>query len=118
MHKCELSCTDPRIAVHYDGMMINWHETGRRKLDANEIGLYRGNFARGNFAVVLSLVFSLTVIAIISRSYVLNSPWIVGAFAAPIPIFIYFENRIIRFGVFTSVAAIILPLGAAVLFGL
>jgi hypothetical protein len=94
-------------------MMINWHETGRRKLDPNEIGLYRGYFA-----VVLSLVFSLTVIAIISRNYVLNSPWIVGAFAAPIPIFIYFENRIIRFGVFTSVAAIILTLGAAVLFGL
>jgi hypothetical protein len=93
--------------------MINWHEVGRRKLDPTEIGLYSGNFP-----VVLSLVFSLTVIAIISRNYVLNSPWIVAAFAAPIPIFIYFENRIGRFGVFTSVAAIILPLGVAVLFGL
>ena len=99
--------------MHYDWKMISWHEVGRRKLDPIEIGLYSGHFP-----VVLSLVFSLTVIAIISRNYVLNSPWIVAAFAAPIPIFIYFENRIVRFGVFTSIAAITLLLGAAVLFGL
>jgi hypothetical protein len=94
--------------------MIEWHEVGRRKWEPAELGLYNGHFA-----VVLSLVFSLMVIAIISKNYVVNSLWIdVAAFVTPIPIFLYFENRIVRFGVFTCVAVIVLPLGAAVLFGI
>jgi len=94
--------------------MIEWHEVGRRKWDHTE-----NASSSGHFVVVLSLVFSLTVIAIISKNYVVNSLWIdVAAFVTPIPIFLYFENRIVRFGVFTCVATIVLPLGAAVLFGI
>ena len=94
--------------------MINWHEVGRRKCNPTENAPNKGHFA-----VVLSLLFSLTIVAIISKNYVVNSLWIdVAAFAAPLPVFLYFENRIIRFGVFTCVATIVLPLGAAVLFGI
>jgi len=94
--------------------MIHWHEVVRRKWDPAELGLHSGHFA-----VVLSLVFSLTVIAIISKSYFVNSLWMnVSSFAVPIPIFVHFENRIIRFGAFTCVASIVLPLGAAILFGI
>jgi hypothetical protein len=94
--------------------MINRHEVGRRKSAPTENGPFSGHFA-----VVLSLVFSLTIIAIISKNYVVNSLWIdVAAFAAPLPVFLYFENRIVRFGVFTCIATIVLPLGAAVLFGI
>ena len=61
----------------------------------------------------------MTIIAIISKNYVMNSLWIdVAAFATPLPVFLYFENRIVRFGVFTSVATIVLSLSAAVLFGI
>jgi hypothetical protein len=95
-------------------MMISWNEVDRQEWDAAEFGSYSGHFA-----VVLSLVFSLAVVAIISKNHVVNSLWVdLAAFAIPIPVFLYFENRIVRFGVFTCVAAIVLLLGAAVLFGI
>jgi hypothetical protein len=73
----------------------------------------------GHFIVVLSLVLSLAIIAISSKHHVVHSLWFdVAAFAVPIPIVLYFENRIVRFGIFTCVAAIVLPLTAAVLFGI
>jgi hypothetical protein len=45
------------------------------------------------FVAVLSLVFSLALVAIISKNHVINSLWIdVAAFAVPIPIALYFEE--------------------------
>jgi hypothetical protein len=87
-------------------MMITWDEVGPKKMGSH-------------FPVVLSLVFSLAVVAIISKNHVVNSLWVdLAAFAVPVPIALYFENRIVRFGGFTCVAIIVLPLGAAVLFGI
>jgi len=40
-----------------------------------------------------------------------------AAFAVPIPIALYFKNRIVLLGAFAYAAALILILGAAVLFG-
>jgi hypothetical protein len=79
-----------------------------------ELGLYRGHFV-----VVLSLVVSLAAVAIVSKQHLANYLWVeVAAFAIPIPIALYFENRILRLGVVARVAAIVLPLGAAILFGI
>jgi hypothetical protein len=94
-------------------MMITWDEVGHKNRSLPDLA------PSGHFAVVLSLVFSLAIGAISSKHYVLNSLWFdVAAFAVPIPIVLYFENRIIRFGIFTCVVAVVLPLGAAVLFGI
>jgi len=93
--------------------MITWDEVGHRHRSPPNLA------STGHFAIVLSLVLSLAIVAISSKHHVLNSLWFdVAAFAVPIPIVLYFENRIVRFGVFTSVAAIVLPLSAAVLFGI
>jgi hypothetical protein len=93
--------------------MINW-EPLERQQDSAELGLNSGHFV-----AVLSLVVSLALVAITSKNHFINSLWIdVAAFALPIPIALYFEKRILRFGVFTCVATIVLPLAAAVLFGI
>jgi hypothetical protein len=93
--------------------MINW-EPLERQQDSAGLGLNSGHFV-----AVLSLVVSLALVAIISKNHLINSLWIdVAAFAVPIPIALYFEKRILRFGVFTCVATIVLPLAAAVLFGI
>ena len=93
--------------------MINW-EPLERQQDSSGLGLNSGHFV-----AVLSLVVSLALVAIISKNHLINSLWIdVAAFAVPIPIALYFEKRILRFGVFTCVATIVLPLAAAVLFGI
>jgi hypothetical protein len=95
-------------------MMITWGEVERQKWERTELGPYSGHFA-----VVLSLVFSLAVLAIISKNHSVSSLWAdVVAFLVPIPIALHFERRIVRFGGFTCVAAIVLALGAAVLFGI
>jgi hypothetical protein len=93
--------------------MMNW-EPLERQQDSAGLGLNSGHFV-----AVLSLVVSLALVAIISKNHVINSLWIdVAAFAVPIPIVLYFEKRILRFGGFTCVATIVLPLAAAVLFGI
>lgn len=93
--------------------MITRDEVQRQEWDTDDRG------PDGHFAVVLSLVFSLAVVAIISKNHAVDSLWIdLAAFAVPIPIALYFENRIGRFGVFTCVASVITLLGAAVLFGI
>jgi hypothetical protein len=94
-------------------MRITWDEVGNKNRSLPNLA------SSGHFAVVLSLVLSLAIVAISSKHHVLNSLWFdVAAFAFPIPIVLYFENRIVRFGIFTCVAAIVLPLGAAVVFGI
>jgi len=95
-------------------VMINWEPLERQQGDSAGLGLYSDHFV-----AVLSLVFSLALVAIISKNHVINSLLIdFAAFAVPIPIALYFEKRILRFGVFTWVAAIVLAFAAAVLFGI
>jgi len=95
-------------------MMMTWDKMERPKRDTAELVL-----SNNHLAIVLSLILSLAIVAISSKNHILNSLWFdLAAFAFPIPIVLYFQKRIVRFGIFTCVAAIVLPLGAAVLFGI
>jgi hypothetical protein len=72
-----------------------------------------------HLAVVSSLVISLAIVAISSKNHGVNSLWfVVVAFALPIPIVLYLETRLGGFGTVTCCAAIVLPLAAAILFGI
>ncbi len=94
--------------------MITWAEWTQRKYAAAAFSA-----RRSHIAFVLSLVSSLAAVAIISKNHFTYSLWIhVAAFAIPIPIVLYFEKQIVRLRVFTCIAAIVLLLGAAVLFGI
>ena len=94
--------------------MISWEEAERRKREAADLGRYSIHMS-----VVLSLIFSLAAISIISKKYLTNDLWVdMAAFAVPIPIALYFKNRIVLLGAFAYVAALILILAAAVLFGI
>ena len=86
----------------------------RRTLDWTSVVGYSNNVA-----VVSSLVSSLAIVAISSKNHVVNSLWfVVAAFALPMPIVLYLENRLGGFGIATRCAAIVLPLAAAILFGI
>ena len=94
--------------------MISWNEMERLKQEAAELGSYSIHMA-----VVLSLIFSLTAVVIISKTHLTNNLWVdAAAFAVPIPIALYFKKRIVLLGAFAYAAALILFLGAAVLFGI
>ena len=70
-------------------------------------------------AIVLSLMFSLAAIAIISKKHHTNVFWGgVAAFAAPLAFSLYFRNRIVLLGGGVYVAALIAILVAAILFGI
>jgi hypothetical protein len=70
-------------------------------------------------AIALSLICSLAAVAIISKRNLTNYLWVdLAAFAVPIPIALYFKNRIVLLGAFTYVAALILALSAALVFGI
>jgi hypothetical protein len=70
-------------------------------------------------SVVLSLIYSLAALSIISKKHLSNGLWIdMAAFAIPIPIALYFRNRIVSLGAFAYAAALVLILGAALLFGI
>lgn len=93
--------------------MFSWNQAERLEQEAAELGSYSTRIA-----VVLSLVCSLAAVVILSRNHLTNL-WINAAvFAVPIPIALYFKNRIGRFGVFSHMVALFLALGAAVAFGL
>ena len=93
--------------------MSTWNEVVPVKWAAVEFGPHRNNSA-----IVLSLLLSLTALAIVSKNHLGTWLWAdLAAFVAPIPIVLYFEDRIIRFRVFTYVVVIVLTLGAAILFG-
>jgi hypothetical protein len=93
--------------------MTTWNEVERRSRETATLGPHGGH------AVVLSLVVSLGAVAIISKTHLVNSLWVdAAAFVVPIPIALYFENRILRLGIGSFLVAIALPLGAAVLFGI
>ena len=86
----------------------------RQKLEIAELGRYSSHLS-----IVLSLVSSLAAVAITSRKHLANYLWVeVAAFGIPILIALYFKNRIALLGVCTSAVAIVLALGAAVLFGI
>jgi hypothetical protein len=70
-----------------------------------------------HLAVVLSLVFSLAAVVIISKHHITNLWGGAAAFAVPLPIALYFRNRIVLVGAFAYSAALLLTLGAAVIFG-
>ena len=93
--------------------MTTWDEVKLGKRAADEFGPHSSHLA-----LVLSLVLSLTAVAIISKHLVNSLLVDLAAFTVPIPIALYFENRLIRFRVFAYVAAIALSLGAAILFGI
>ena len=94
--------------------MLSWNEVERLKRDVADFGRYSVHIA-----IVLSLVFSFTAVAILSKKHLTNQLWAgVAAFAVPMPIALYFRNRIVLLGVFTYVAALIVALVAAVLFGI
>ena len=95
-------------------MMPSWNELQQSKHEAVERGRYSVHLA-----IVLSVVFSLTAVAILSKNQLTNQLWAdVAACTLPMPIALYFRNRIVLLGLFTYVATLTLALAAAVLFGI
>ncbi len=69
--------------------------------------------------IVLSLVLMLTASVILLKNQALSGRWVyAAALAVPISITLYFRNRVMLLGPFVYVAALVLLLLAAVLFGL
>ena len=94
--------------------MISWNQVERLKRDAAASGRYSFHVA-----IALSLICSLSGVAIISKRNLTDYFWVdFAAFAVPIPIALYFQNRIVLLGAFTYVAALIPALSAAVVFGI
>ena len=70
-------------------------------------------------AIILSLVFSLTAIAILSKQHLTHQRWaIVAAITVPLPVALYFRSRIVLLGGFAYGAFLIGALAAAVLLGI
>jgi hypothetical protein len=92
---------------------ISRDEIERLKLKAAELRRYSVHIA-----IVLSLVFSLTTVSILSRRGLTHQfSACVVACAVPMPVALYFRNRIVLLGVFTYVAALVIALAAAIVFG-
>jgi hypothetical protein len=90
------------------------NELEQLEQEASEFGRYSLHMA-----IALSVVFSLAVVAIISKRNLTNYLWAdVAAFAVPVPVALYFKKRIVLLGAFAYVAALILFLGASVVFGI
>src|SRR5438105_15390591 len=82
------------------------NEVERLKREAAELGRYGIHMA-----VALSMMFSLAAVAIISKKHLTNYIWVdVAAFAVPIPLALYFRNRIVLLGAFVYIAALVLIL--------
>jgi hypothetical protein len=94
--------------------MISWNDVERLNRDAAVRGRYSIHAA-----IALSLICSLAAVAIISKKNLTSYLWVdLAVFAVPIPIALYFKNRIVMLGAFTYVAALILALSAAIVFGI
>jgi hypothetical protein len=86
----------------------------RLKREAVDLGQYSSHIA-----ISSSLVFSLMAIAILSKHHLTHQLWAhAAAIAVPLPIALYFRNRIVLLGVFSYVTFLIGALGAAVLLGI
>ena len=89
-------------------------EAERLKQEASALSRYSVHIA-----IASSLVFSLTAVAILSKRHLTDELWAeVAAFVVPVPIALYFRNRIVLLGVFTYIGALIVALIAAVMLGL
>jgi hypothetical protein len=95
-----------------------------RPLGKNEVERLSGEAAELrrysiNIAIVLSLVLSFTAVAILSKQHLTHQFLAcVLACAVPMPVALYFRNRIVLLGFFTYVATLIIALIAAILFGI
>lgn len=90
------------------------NEISRLKEEAAELGRYSIHIA-----IVLSIVFSLTAVVILSRQHMTHQlRACIVAVVVPMPIALYFRSRIALLGVFAYVAALIVALVAAVMFGI
>jgi hypothetical protein len=67
--------------------------------------------------VVLSLIMSLTAVAILSRNHVTNLLVYLPALAIPISLSLCFKHRIVQLGGLAYSAVLIVILGVAILFG-
>jgi hypothetical protein len=93
---------------------IGKNEIERSKEEAAELKRYGVHIA-----IVLSVVFSSTAVAILSKQHLTHQFLAcVLACAVPLPIALYFRNRIVLLGFFTYVAALVIALIAAILFGI
>ena len=93
---------------------IGKNEGERLKEEAVELRRYSIHIA-----VALSVVFSSTAVAILSKRHLTHQFLAcVLACAVPLPIALYFRNRIVLLGFFTYVAAVVIALIAAILFGI
>ena len=94
--------------------MLSWNEVERLKREAADLGRYSVSMA-----IVLSLVFSLAALVILSKNHLMDQLWsALAMFAVPMPIALYFRNRIVLLGVVTYVSALMAALIAAVVFGI
>src|ERR1700740_2219059 len=98
--------------------MASWtierNEVERLKEEAAENRRYSVHIA-----VVLGVVFSFTAVAILSKRHLTNEFLAcVLACVVPMPIALYFRNRIVLLGFFTYVAALVIALIAAIVFGI
>jgi len=74
--------------------------------------------SRAGVAIVLGLVVSLAALSILSRNQVTPYLWITAAaFLAPIPIALVFRKEIASLAVWLYIAAVLLVLVTALLFG-
>ena len=90
------------------------NEVDQLEEEASELRSYSAHIA-----VVLSVVFSFTAVAILSKRHLRHQfSACVLACAVPMPVALYFKNRIVRLGAFTHVAAVVIALIAAILFGI
>ena len=86
----------------------------RSKEEAAELERYSVHIV-----IFLSLVFSLMAVAILSKRLLTHQFSVcVVAFVVPMPIALYFRHRIVLFGVFTYIAALVIALIAVILFGI
>jgi hypothetical protein len=94
--------------------MTTWNEVERLRLEAVETGRYSIHMS-----IVLALILSLALIGIISKNDLTNYFWVgVAAFALPMPVALFFKNRIAQLGGFQYVTALLVALGAAAAFGI
>lgn len=89
-------------------------EVERLKEEAAELKGYSVHIA-----VALSVVFSFSAVAILSKRHLTHQLLAcILACSVPMPLALYFRNRIVQLGFFTYVAALVIALIAAILFGI
>ncbi len=86
----------------------------RSKRNAAGVGRYSVHMS-----LILSVVVSLAAIAILSKRPLTDYLWVhVAAFVIPMPIALYFRNRIVLIGAVTYLAVLMVVLAGAVIFGI